>query len=142
MHSIRMAARSIFAVIAGIATLALVAFAIELPLWWLVLRLFSETFPNQEALNSNLGWMLSQFLYTVPGAIVGGYVTAWLAPRHGLAHAIAMAIVEDLLIVVLIFEPPHPVPAWMWALGLTVMPVAIIYGGYLRTRPQAAAGVS
>ena len=138
MHPIWTAARSIFAVIAGIAALTVVAFAIEIPLWWLVLRLFSQTFPDQAALNSNVGWMLSQFLYTVPAAVLGGYVAAWLAPHRGLAHAVAMAIVEDLLIVALIFNPPHPVPAWMWAIGLTVTPAAIIYGGYLRIRPEAA----
>lgn len=50
-----------------------------------------------------------------------------------------MAIVQELLIVALIFVPPHPVPPWIWAIGLVVTPAAIIYGGYLRSRPKAAA---
>jgi hypothetical protein len=82
--------------------------------------------------------MLSQSLYTVPALMLGGYLAAWLAPRRGLAHAVAMAIVQDLLTVVLIFEPPHPVPPWFWALALAMTPPAIIYGGYLRSRPKAA----
>ena len=114
-----------------------VAFAVEIPLRWLVLRMFSQTFPDQATLDTNVGWMLSQSLYSVPATVLGGYVAAWLAPRRGLAHAVAMAIVQDLLIVVLIFEPPHPVPAWMWAIGLIVTPVAIIYGGYLRIRNKS-----
>ena len=65
-------------------------------------------------------------------------MTASLAPHHVLAHAVAMAIMEDLLIVALIFNPPHPVPAWMWALGLIVTPAAIIYGGYLRQKKSHA----
>lgn len=139
MRNLWMAVRSIFAILAGIVVMTAVAFAIEIPLRWLTLRLFPQSFPDQAALDSNVGWMISQALYTVPAAILGGYVAAWLAPRRGLAHAVAMAIVQDLLIVVLIFEPPHPVPPWMWAIALVVTPAAIIYGGYLRCRPRAAA---
>ena len=139
MHKLWTAVRSILAVLAGIVAMAAVAFAIEIPLRWLTLRLFSQTFPDQAALDSHVGWMLSQSLYTVPALMLGGYIAAWLAPRRGLAHAVAMAIVQDLLTVVVIFEPPHPVPPWYWALALTMTPPAIIYGGYLRSRPKAAA---
>ena len=138
-HHIWPAARSILAVLAGIAALTAVVFAFEIPLRWLTLRLFSQTFPDQATLDSNVGWMLSQSLYTVPAAMLGGYVAAWLAARRELAHAVAMAVVQDLLIVVLIFEPPHPVPPWMWAITLVVTPAAIIYGGYVCSRPKAAA---
>jgi hypothetical protein len=131
------AVRSFFAVLAGIVAMTAVAFAIEIPLRWLTLRLFSQTFPDQATLDTNVGWMLSQSLYTVPAAMLGGYVAAWLAPRRGLAHAVAMAIVQNLLIVVLIFEPPHPVPPWMWAIALVITPAAIIYGGYLHSRRAA-----
>jgi hypothetical protein len=51
--------------------------------------------------------MLCQWLYTIPSLMLGGYVAAWLAPRRELAHPVAMAIVQDLLIVVLIFEVTH-----------------------------------
>jgi hypothetical protein len=124
--------------LAGIVALTAVAFAIEIPLRWLTLRFFPQTFPDQATLETNTGWMLGQFLYTIPSLMLGGYIAAWLAPSRGLAHAIAMAIVQDLLIVVLIFEPPHPVPPWMWAISLVVTPAAIICGGYLRSRPKTA----
>ena len=134
-HPLVTAARSFFAVLAGIVAMTAVAFAIEIPLRLLTLRLCSQTFPDQASLDSNVGWMLSQSLYTVPAAMLGGYVAAWLAPRRGLAHSVAMAIVEELLIVALIFAPPHPVPPWMWAITLIATSAAIIYGGYLRRRP-------
>jgi hypothetical protein len=111
-----------------------VAFAIEIPLRLLTLRFSSETFPDPATLDSNIGWMVSQSLYTIPAAMFGGYVAAWLAARRGFGHAIAMAIVQELLIVVLIFNPPHPVPPWMWAITLVVTPAAIVSGGYLRSR--------
>ena len=78
--------------------------------------------------------MVSQSLYTVPAAILGGYVAAWVATRREVAHAVAMAMVQELLIVALIFKPPHPVPPWLWAVTLIVTPFAIICGGYLRSR--------
>jgi len=139
MHHIWTAIRSVLAVVAGIVAMSAVAFAIEIPLRALTLRLFSQRFPDQAALDSHIGWMLSQSLYTVPALVLGGYVAAWLAPRRGLAHAIAMAVVQELLTVVLIFNPPHPVPPWIWAFALVVTPAAIIYGGYLRSRHKAVA---
>jgi hypothetical protein len=134
MHNIWIAARSVLAVLAGIVAMTVVAFAIEIPLRALTLRALPETFPDQTALDSNIVWMLSQSLYTVPALMFGGYVAAWLAPRRALAHAFAMAVVQELLIVALMFKPPHPVPPWMWAITLSVTPVAIIFGGYLRSR--------
>jgi hypothetical protein len=126
------AVRSVLAVAAGIVAMTAVAFAVELPLRWLTLRLFPQRFPDRATLDASVGWMLSQSLYTIPAAMLGGYVAAWLAPSRGLAHAIAMAVVQELLIVALMFNPPHPVPPWMWAMTLVVTPAAIIAGGFLR----------
>jgi hypothetical protein len=121
--------------------MTLVAFAIEIPARALTLNAFPQTFPDQTALDSSIVWMLSQSLYTVPALILGGYVAAWLAPRHGLAHAVSMAVVQELLVVALMFNPPHPVPPWMWLLTLATTPVAIIFGGYLRSRLQRQRGL-
>lgn len=139
--------RSVFAVVAGIFAMTLIAFAIELPLQWLVPKIYPQGFPDQSALQTSTVWMLSQALYGVPATIFGGYVAAWLAPYSKFGHAMAMAIVQELLIAALMLNPPHPVPAWMWALTLTLTPAAIIYGGYLcagwgsktaRAEPRAA----
>jgi hypothetical protein len=136
MHNVWIAARSVFAVLAGIVTLTAIAFAIEIPLRLLALQLFPRAFPDQATLQSHVGWMLSQWLYTAPAAMFGGYVADWLAPVRGLAHSLAMALVQELLIVVLIFEPPHRVPRWMWAIALVVTPTAIVYGGVMRSRTR------
>ena len=123
--------------LAGLLAMTAVAFAFEIPLRLLTLRFFSDTFPDRATLDTHVGWMLSQSLYTVLAAILGGYIAAWLAPRRGFAHAVAMAIVQELLIIALIFNPPHPVPGWLWAVSLIVTPLAIVYGGYLRCRPKS-----
>jgi hypothetical protein len=115
--------RSILAVLLGIVASTAVAFAIEI----LLKALLS---PN----TSSVAWMLGESLYTVPALMFGGYVAAWLAPGRPLAHSIAMAVIQELLMIALIFNPPHPVPPWIWAIGLTMTPIAIILGGYLRSR--------
>ncbi|HUQ68966.1 MAG TPA: hypothetical protein VM165_05555 [Planctomycetaceae bacterium] len=137
MRKLWTAVWSMLAVLAGIVATTVVAFAIEIPLRWLTLQWFSQTFPDPAALDTNVGWMLSQSLYTLPALMLGGYVAAWLAPDRGLAHAVAMAIVQDLLIVALMFAPPHPVPPWMWAISLIVTPAAMIGGGLLYGRKPA-----
>ena len=139
MQILWMAARSFLAVVAGIAAMTAVAFAFEIPLKWLMLRFFAPSFPDEATLDNHVGWMLSQSLYTLPALMLGGYVAAWLAPRRPLAHAVAMAIVQELLTVALMFDPPHPVPPYIWAFGLIATPLAIIFGGYLRTRARPAA---
>ena len=134
MQRIWSALRSVLAVLAGLVALTVVAFAFEIPLHWVALKLFPETFPDEASLNSNTAWMLSQSLYTIPALLLGGYVAAWLAPHHIVAHAVAMAIVQEMLIVTLMFAPPHPVPVWMWAVTLIVSPMAIVSGGWFRDR--------
>jgi hypothetical protein len=140
MGTLWSAVRSVLAVLVGIVAMTALAFAIEIPVRALTLRWFAESFPDPAALDSHLGWMLSQALYTVPALVLGGFVAAWLAPRRGLAHAVAMAIVQELLIVALMFAPPHPVPPGMWAITLLLTPAAIMAGGVLfarRARPAA-----
>ena len=134
MAALRNAVRKFLAVLAGIVAMSAVMFAIEIPLRMLTLRLFSSSFPDRATLDTSLGWMVSQSLYTVPAAIFGGYVAAWVAARREVAHAVAMAIVQELLILALMFNPSRPVPPWLWAVTLVVTPAAIISGGYLRSR--------
>lgn len=141
MGNLWTAARSLLAVLAGIVAMTLIAFAVEIPARALTLKMFADSFPDPAALDSNIFWMLSQAVYTVPALVLGGYVAAWLAPRHGLAHAVAMAVVQELLIVALMFNPPHPTPGWMWLITLATTPAAIIGGGYLRSRWKPAATV-
>lgn len=134
--------RSVLAVLAGIVAMTALAFAIEIPIRSLTLGWFSETFADSSALDSHVGWMLSQSLYTVPALMLGGFVAAWLAPHRGLAHSVAMAIVQEILIVALMFAPPHPVPAWMWAITLLLTPAAIITGSLVFARRERRIGTT
>jgi hypothetical protein len=37
------------------------------------LRFFSQTFSDQATLESDIGWMLGQWLYTIPSLMLGGF---------------------------------------------------------------------
>ena len=115
--------------------MSLLAFALEIPVRAGAVRVWGI---SKEALDVNIWWMLSQTLYTIPALVLGGYVAAALAPKRPIAHVVAMAVLQELLIVVLIINPPHPTPAWMWGLTLVIAPAAIIMGGrlYGKRRPR------
>jgi len=113
--------------------MTLLAFAFEIPLRAGAVRVWGI---SKEALDANIWWMLSQTLYTVPALALGGYIAASLAPKEPIGHVVAMAVLQELLIVMLIFDPPHPTPAWMWGLTLVVAPTAIIMGGRLYERSR------
>ena len=135
MKTIWMRAKSVLAVAAGVSAMTLLAFALEIPVRAGAVRVWGI---SKEALDVNIWWMLSQTLYTIPALVLGGYVAAALAPQRPIAHVVAMAVLQELLIVVLIFNPPHPTPAWMWGLTLVIAPAAIIMGGrlYGKRRPR------
>jgi hypothetical protein len=122
-------ARSALGVFAGIAVVMIIGFGIELPLKAFILAQFSASFPTHNDLDTNWLWKLSQIVYMVPAEILGGYVAAMIGRR--LSTAVAMAVIMDLLLVMMIFNPPHEVPMWYWVSGLVVGPIVIIYGGYL-----------
>lgn len=115
--------------------MTLAAFAFEIPLRVGAARALGI---SKDALDANIWWMLSQTLYTIPALLLGGYIAAALAPKYPVRHAVGMAVLQELLILALIFNPPHPTPAWMWGLTLVVAPAAIIMGGrlYERARPE------
>lgn len=133
MNTAQNFARSLFAVLAGIVAMTAMAFAIEIPIRSLALRFY----PDAAALDSSISWMISQWIYMFPALMLGGYIAAKLAPSRPFLHSIVMACVQVLLTVALIFAPPHPVPAWIWALTLLVTPVAICLGGRIGSRPTS-----
>lgn len=135
MNTAQNFARSLFAVFAGIVAMTAIAFAIEIPIRSLTVRIYPDA-----ALDTSITWMISQWSYMFPALMLGGYIAAKLAPSRPFLHSIAMACVQVLLTVALIFAPPHPVPAWIWALTLLVTPVAICLGGRIGSRPTSTHG--
>jgi hypothetical protein len=131
--------RSVLAVVAGIAVLTIASFAIEAAADSLLLHLFPQSLPNQAALAQNLYANLLLYLYTALCVLAGGYVTAWIARRAPVWHAVAMGVIEAGLTFYAMRAFPHQAPLRNWIVGMvTVIPVAWLGGviGAACTRRQ------
>jgi len=126
--------RSILAVLAGIATLTVTSFAIEAAADPLLLRMFPHALPNRAAISYNLWCALFMFAYTFLCVAAGGYVTAWIARRSPVLHALAMGVVQVALTVwaMMSLREQAPLRNWIVALVFTI-PTAWL-GGLLRAR--------
>jgi len=126
--------RSIAAVLAGLIVLTVTSFAIEWTVNPLLLRLFPQALPNQSALESNLYAALFMYLYTALCVAAGGYVTAWVARRSPVTHAVVMGVVELALTAWAMQAVVVHAPLRNWIVGIAmVVPVAWC-GGLLRAK--------
>ena len=114
--------RSVAAVIAGIATLAVTSFAIE-----------AVTKPQQETATSTI----FMFTYTVLCVAAGGYVTAWAARHEKVLHALIMGGMQTALVIPAMVAFPDEAPLWRWLLGMVVIiPAAWCGAKIAANRPQ------
>jgi heme A synthase len=90
----------------------------------------------------NVGWVVFNVIYGCAFAVVGGYVVAWLAPSHPMAHAVVlgllMAAFSALTGIAVATAPPSPEyanqPGWYYpVLAITVIP-SIVLGAWVYTR--------
>ena len=126
--------RSILAVLAGIATLTAASFAIEAAVDPLLMRLFPQALPNEAAIAYNLPAMLLQVSYTTLCIIAGGYVTAWLARRARIQHAVIMGAIEVGLTVLAMRAFADKAPLRMWIASMMITAPAAWCGGVLAAR--------
>lgn len=129
-------ARSVLAVLAGIVMLTAASFAIEAAMNPLLMKMLS--LPNEAALNQSALVKWVTFGSTALCIAVGGYVTAWLAQRAKVMHAVIMGIVQSGLTVVLMFDRPQLAPRWAWIMGIAMtVPMAFV-GAALRVWRSAS----
>ena len=121
--------RSICAVLAGIVVLTVTSFAIEAVVNPILLRLFPRALTNPAAIAFNPYASLVTLVYTSLCIVAGGYVTAWIANRAPIQHAIIMGVVQTLLTVMamLHFRGMAPLRNWIATLILTI-PAASLGG--------------
>lgn len=128
--------RSGLAVLAGIVTLTISSFAIEAAVDPLMTRLFPHALPNRAAISHNLSATLFLFGYTALCVAAGGYVTAWLARRSPVRHALLMGAVQVALTVwammSLSLRNEAPLRNWIGALVFTIP--AAWCGGIFRAK--------
>ena len=88
--------RSVLAVIAGIAVLTVMSFAIE----WATEPVLARVFPDAQsegATSHNDVRKLIMFVYSTLCVACGGYVTAWLARGSEARHAVIMGAIQTAL---------------------------------------------
>jgi hypothetical protein len=126
--------RSILAVLAGIAVLTIASFAIEAAADPLLLRMFPQALPNLAAISYNLPASLFMIGYTMLCVAAGGYVTARMARRAAVWHAIVMGVIQVALTVWAMeaFADKAPLRNWVLTIALTVP--ATWFGGMLGSR--------
>ena len=126
--------RSVLAVIAGLVALTVFSFALEFATNPLLLKLFPKSLPDEAAISFNPltgGFVIAYSLLCIA---FGGYLSAWIAGRAPVKHALAMGAVQVVLTVfaMISFYAQAPLQNWIAALLLTVP--AAWYGGFLRQR--------
>jgi len=87
-------------------------------------------------------WILA-LAYRIVYGILGGYLTAWMAPNRRVAHAVILGLIGELLSIIGVAmnwnKGPEFGPKWFSiALVLTALPCSWL-GGVLRARKTSAA---
>jgi hypothetical protein len=107
------------AVLVGIATAALVQLV---PEW-----VGAKGQPRAGYIFVNLG-------YSFAAAMVGGYVTAWIAQSNPLIHTLMLALIVLLLSALSALQQRGSQPIWYQLMLIALTPVGVVIGGLLRLR--------
>jgi predicted aconitase with swiveling domain len=112
--------RSALAVIAGILVLTVASFAIEAV--------------ADPLMSRNVPARIFMLAYTMLCVAAGGYVTAWLARRSQVRHAVIMGVIEAVFTVGAMMALPGHAPLWSWVAGIVLIIPAAWFGGMLRAK--------
>jgi hypothetical protein len=130
--TLRPMVRSSLAVLAGLAVITAASFAIEAGADPLLMKILS--IPNATALHHNLAVWLFTFAYTLLCVVGGGYVTARLARRLPVRHALILGLLQAALMVPAMMSFPDPGPLWRWIVGMLLVIPAAWSGGAIYAR--------
>jgi hypothetical protein len=118
--------RGALAVIAGLAGFALGLFAANAAGTAI---LGAEPEWINRGTNTRVVWL---FL-NVACMIAGGYVTAWIAPRPHVAHAVIVGIIQTgFTLAAFLTLNDQTTPTWLWLAGIVATVPAAWLGGRLR----------
>src|SRR5262245_57608786 len=107
--------RSILAVVAGIATFTLAL---------VVMTAAGNTVMGAEPewINRSVATQLAWLAWNSVSMIGGGYVTAWLAPKAAIAHAVVMGTIQACFTLgAMLTVTDNVTPLWLWIAGIAAM---------------------
>ena len=123
--------RSVLAVIVGFAAMAIAVIAATVVAMRL---LYPEAEPGLLPAPTT-AWLAVNFAYSLGAAMLGGWLTAYLAPRAPFAHAVALAVVAVAMALPGIFGGGSPgQPDWYPPLMAALAAGGILLGGKLARR--------
>lgn len=123
--------------VAGIVVLSITSFAIEAVTNPLLMRMFPEALPNESVMHHNVPVKLLMSAYSLLCIALGGYVTAWIAPRAKVWHAVIMGAIQVVLIVMAMSQYRDHAPMFFWILGMIFTVPAAWCGGIIFIRRAA-----
>jgi hypothetical protein len=126
--------RSILAVLAGLIVIVVTSFGIEAAVDPLMLRMFPETLPNEAALSHNTPVWIFTFAYTFLCVIAGGYVSARLAARSPVRHAVILGLLQSALTIPAMIEFGDKARPWAWIVSMILVVPAAWLGGLIFAR--------
>lgn len=85
--------------------------------------------PSIQLVSLLIGFLITAF---------AGYMTAFIAKREEIKHALVFGLLSLLTGVLMIFVFPQPIPAWSLILGIVIIVPAALIGGYVRLNTKGA----
>ena len=80
------------------------------------------------------GYVFVNLGYSLAAAMVGGYVTAWIAQNNPLIHTLVLALVVLLLSALSALQQRGQQPIWYQLTLIALTPAGIVAGGLVRLR--------
>ena len=124
--------RSILAVLLGIVALTISSFAIEAVTNPILFRLFPDALPNSQAISRNTPAAIFLFSYSLMCVAFGGYVTAWVARRLEVRHALIMGVIQAVLTIFAMQAFRDQAPMKVWIISMLMTTPAAWLGGLIR----------
>jgi hypothetical protein len=81
-----------------------------------------------------MAYVFVNLAYSLAAAILGGYITTWVARGNFLIHIAALALIVLLLGALSALQQRGQQPIWYQLLLVAVTPVGVVLGGLLRLR--------
>jgi len=80
------------------------------------------------------GYIFVNLGYSLAAAMVGGYVTAWIASNNPLIHTLVLALIVLLLSALSALQQRGQQPIWYQLMLIALTPAGVVVGGFLRLR--------
>ena len=119
--------RSILAIIAGSVAWMVTALGMDA-----VLMALAPQFFDGNGKVESLPLLLFMMAYSLSFSVLGGYVTAFVAKRKELQHALALGMLQFAMGLAATVKFFDTAPLWYHVLFLTLLIPAILIGGRLR----------